>query len=385
MQRHRIRLQRILRKPIPQTLAVVLHIQRPRLTIQLAQRHAEQPRPQIPTLHRLRVDALDLRRRPPVAATTHHTAHRVVRATNPVLRHRPSLVQLLIETHRRLRHLHRSHPIRQDLTRLKPQIDAVRQLPLRPEQRTVVQRHRIMLVVPHRGHAQLKRSQYLTHPSRTEPPLVLDLIREIHERTLPMVVRQFHRVPQIQIHSRRTVKIHLPLPSIRLPIHLPHDHPIGVARVSDPLTQLLRVILTRRTRNVVVLLRVPTDPLDRLRVRLPTKLASHALVGTHTHRHHMHRPVRILQIRRVRRHHEIHRIHRLKPNPLVPRIPETLHHPTPTHQRVIHPAQHLIHKVRLLPNLVVEPVLRDLRVRIQLLPHRHKAGHNIHPQRLLQE
>ncbi len=38
-----------------------------------------------------------------------------------------------------------------------------------------------MLVIPHRGHGQLERSQDLAHASRAEPSLVLDLIGEVHE------------------------------------------------------------------------------------------------------------------------------------------------------------------------------------------------------------
>ena len=133
MQCHRVRIQRVLGEAIPQTLGIILHIQAPRLPVHFAQCHTEQPCPQIPALHRLSVDALDLGRRPPVTTPAHHTTHRVIRTTNPVLRHRSSLVQLLIEAHRRLRHLDRGHPIRQDLTGREPQVDTVRQLPLRSE------------------------------------------------------------------------------------------------------------------------------------------------------------------------------------------------------------------------------------------------------------
>ena len=99
----------------------------------------------------------------------------------------------------------------------------------------------------------------------------------------------------------------------------------------------------------------------------------------------MHRPICILQIHGVGRNHKVHRVHRLKPHPLITRIPEALHHPAPAHQRVIHPAQNLIREVGLLPNLIIEPVLRHLRVRIQLLAHRNKRGHYIHTKCLLEE
>ena len=120
VQRNRVRLQRVLREAVPQALGIILHIQAPRLPVQFAQCHAEQPSPEIPALHGLSVDALDLGRGPPITSTAHHTAHRVIRAPDPVLRHGPRLVQLLIKAHRRLRHLHRSHAIGENLTRLEP-------------------------------------------------------------------------------------------------------------------------------------------------------------------------------------------------------------------------------------------------------------------------
>ena len=242
-----------------------------------------------------------------------------------------------------------------------------------------------MLVVPHRGHGQLERSQDLAHSTWAEPSLVLDLVGEIDEWQLAMVIRELHGVPQIHIHRRGAVQIHLPHPVIPLPVHLPDNHAIGVVGVRDTLAQLLRIVLGRCPRDIVILLRVTPDLLNRLGITLPPKLASHPLVRRHTHRHHMHRPVRILQIRGIRRHHKIHRVHRLKPHPLITRIPEALHHPAPAHQRVIHPGEDFIREVGLLPDLIIEPVLRHLRVRVQLLPHRNKAGHHIHPQRLLEE
>ena len=385
MERDRISVQRIFREPIAEALGIILHIQAPSLPVQLAKGHAEQPRPQISALHRLGVDALDLSSRPPVRSAAHRTTHRVVRATDPVLRNGPRLIQFLIKAHGRLRHLNRSHAIRENLSRLESQIDAVGQLPLRTEQRAIIQRHRVMFVIPHRGHAQLERRQDLAHASRAEPALVLDLIREIHERALAMIIGQFHRVPQIKIHRRRAIGINLPHPIIPLPVNLPNDHAIRVRGVSDTLAQLLRAILGRRTRNVIILLRVPTDLLNRLRITLPTQLRGHTLIRRNTHRHHMHRPVRILQINRIRRDHEIHRINRLESHPLITGIPEALHHTTPTHQRVIHPAQHLIHEIGLLPNLVIEPILSHAGISIQLLAHRNKAGHYIHPKSLLEE
>ena len=242
-----------------------------------------------------------------------------------------------------------------------------------------------MLVVPHRGHGQLKRSQDLAHATRAEPSLVLDLIREVYEGKLAMIIWQLHWIPQIRIHRRWAVQINLPHPVIPLLVHLPHNHPIGIARVSDTLTKLLRVILGRCSRNVIVLLRITPDLLDRLGIVLPSELPSHPLVRPDTHRHHMHRPICILQIHGVGRHHKVHRVHRLKPHPLITGIPEALHHPAPAHQRVIHPAQDFVSKVGLVPDLIIEPVLGHLRVRIQLLAHRNKAGHNIHPQCLLEE
>ena len=242
-----------------------------------------------------------------------------------------------------------------------------------------------MLVIPHSSHAQLERRQNLAHASRAEPALVLDLIREIHERALAMIIGQFHRVPQIEIHRRRAIGINLPHPIIPLPVNLPNDHAIRVRGVSDTLAQLLRAILGRRPRNVIILLRVTPDLLNGLGIALPSQLRGHPLVSRNTHRHHMHRPVRILQINRIRRDHEIHRINRLKPHLLITGIPEALHHTAPAHQRVIHPAQHLIHEVGLLPNLVIEPILRYAGISIQLLAHRNKAGHYIHAQCLLEE
>ena len=200
-----------------------------------------------------------------------------------------------------------------------------------------------------------------------------------------MVIGQFHGIAQIQIHRRGAIEINLPHPVIPLPINLPNNHAIGVRGVGDTLTQLLRIILGRRPRNIIILLRVTPDLLDRLVIRLPTKLAGHPLVRIDAHRHHMHQPVRILQISGIRRHHNIHRVHRLEPHPLVARIPEALHHPAPAHQGVIDPTQHLIHEIGLIPNLVIEPVLSHPRIRIQLLAHRNKAGHYIHPQCLLEE
>ena len=240
-------------------------------------------------------------------------------------------------------------------------------------------------MVPHRGHRQLERSQDLAHAPRAEPSLVLDLIREVHEGTLAMIIWQLHRISQIEIHRRGAVQVNLPHPVIPLLVHLPHNHPIGIARVSDTLAKLLCVFLGRCPRDVIVLLRITPNLLDRLGIALPPELPSHPLVRPHTHRHHMHRPICILQIHGVCRHNEIHRVNRLKPHPLITGIPEALDHPAPAHQRVIHPAQDFIRKIGLVPNLIIEPVLSHLRIRIQLLAHRNKAGHNIHAQRLLEE
>ena len=242
-----------------------------------------------------------------------------------------------------------------------------------------------MLMVPHRGHGQLERSQDLAHATGTEPSLVLDLIREIHERKLGMIIGQLHWIPKIEIHCRGAIQVNLPHPIIPFPVNLPHDHAIRIGSVSDTLAELLRVILGRCPRDVIISLRVAPDLLDRLGIGLPTELPSHPLVRIDAHRHHMHRPICILQIHGVGRHHKVHRVHRLKPHPLITRIPEALHHTAPAHQRVIHPAQDLIREVGLLPNLIIEPVLCHLRVRIQLLAHRNEAGHYIHTQCLLEE
>ena len=152
MERDRIRIERVLREPIAQALGIVLNIQAPSLTIQLAQRHTEETRPEITALHGLSIDALDLGRRAPIRTAGHDAGHAVIRATDPVLSDRTGLVQLLIKAHGRLRHLNRSNAIRENLPRLEPEIDGVRKLPLRTEQRTIIQRHRVVLVVPHRGH-----------------------------------------------------------------------------------------------------------------------------------------------------------------------------------------------------------------------------------------
>ncbi len=287
-----------------------------------------------------------------------------------------------IEGDGRLRHGHGCHAVGEDLTGLEPQVDGVGDLALCPEQRAVVERHRVVLVVPHRREAQFERSEDFADTARREPTLVLDLVWEVYERSLAVVVGQFHGIPQVKIHGSRRVGVDLPLAIVALAVHFPDDDTVGVGSVRDAFAKLFGGRLQIGSGDVVVV-GVTPDALDGLGIGFPSVLAGHALVRGDGHRHDLRHPIGVLKIDGVGRHQEVEGIDGLETHALVAGVPVALEDTATGHEGVVHPGQHLVGEVGLLADLVVEPVLGHPCVGVELLAHRYERGDNVHAEGLL--
>ena len=188
--------------PVIQARLVVLQQNRPTHPVQVAQRNSEDSHPQITRLLVKPPNRLDLGRCAPLSVLQ-CLRQPEVRGGNPVLRDLPHDVHLGVKRDRGGLVHYRLDPVRQNAARCHAEIAAVWHVPLSPVQRTIEQRHRIILLVHQLGQFSLEYRLQLNHTSARIKSRVFDLVVENDKWRFAVIVRNLHRRTKIDVRGCR--------------------------------------------------------------------------------------------------------------------------------------------------------------------------------------